>query len=659
MKHHLRFWKTTVTGIVAAATALVALPTASASAQTDDWLAIVNTYRAMSGLAPVSPNGTWSAEAAAHSCYMLYNGISHDEIPGRLGYTPGGDVAGNSGNVSVSSAATASARSHIDLWMTGPFHAIGVLRHNLSVTGFGMCANADTSPWRSGATLDVLRGIDRSRPRPSTPIVFPGNGTTTPLSRFVAESPNPVALCGWTGGAGLPLIAMMPSGVSWANASLVGPGGPVETCVLHPGNTNDSTARAILSGENAVVVVPRVALQTGTYTATVSSSGGSTTWSFNVDPAAGLVPPPLDVPETAPASVTGGFDPVVPHRYADSRAAHRLLRLRANVPSVLVVADPETAAVSANFTVDRPSAPGYLTAYDCSASVPQVSTLNFSSLPVANQAIIPLSAGRICLIASTDTDVIVDVNGFVRPAGADRFEAVTPGRVYDTRGWGRFAEGEVRRIQLAGLGGAPVGSSAVAVNLTATNPLQHGFVSMYPCEVPSDVSTVNFRPGETRPNSAIVRTSADGTVCVRTSVSVDVIVDVTGWFGAGASGRFTALSSIRLLDTRQVARELNPVTGGAKVEPGQTVRLPIAGVRGVPAGATAVSVNLTAVDHDVPGYVTAFPCGALPQASNVNTTPYERAVANGAQVALSPDGALCLYSDHRVHLIVDINGIWS
>jgi hypothetical protein len=26
---------------------------------------------------------------------------------------------------------------------------------------------------------------------------------------------------------------------------------------------------------------------------------------------------------------------------------------------------------------------------------------------------------------------------------------------------------------------------------------------------------------------------------------------------------------------------------------------------------------------------------------------------------LSADGALCLYSDHRVHLIVDINGVWT
>ena len=101
---------------------------ASAEPASNDWLGIVNTYRAMSGLGAVSENATWSSQAYSHGCYMLYNGIAHDEIPGKLGYTSGGDLAGNNGNVAVSSSTTATARNHVDLWMTGPFHAIGVLR---------------------------------------------------------------------------------------------------------------------------------------------------------------------------------------------------------------------------------------------------------------------------------------------------------------------------------------------------------------------------------------------------------------------------------------------------------------------------------------------------------------------------------------------------
>ena len=82
----------------------------------------------------------------------------HDEQPGQPGYTPGGDTAGNSGNVAASSSPSATARSHIELWMTGPFHAIGILRPGLKTTGFGMCTGAGNDVWKSadGATWQQM-----------------------------------------------------------------------------------------------------------------------------------------------------------------------------------------------------------------------------------------------------------------------------------------------------------------------------------------------------------------------------------------------------------------------------------------------------------------------------------------------------------------------
>jgi hypothetical protein len=72
-----------------------------------------------------------------------------------------------------------------------------------------------------------------------------------------------------------------------------------------------------------------------------------------------------------------------------------------------------------------------------------------------------------------------------------------------------------------------------------------------------------------------------------------------------------------------------------------------------------VSVNLTAAEPSTTGFVTAFPCGAMPDVSNLNTDPSTPAIANGAMVKLDGSGALCLYTDHAVHVIVDINGMWS
>lgn len=135
-------------GLVAAtflaSTVYAASPTPTYIPPTADWLTTVNYYRAMAGVSPVVEDANMSAGATAHSCYMLYNGISHDEVPGLTGYTPEGDAAGNSGNVAVSSVINTSARNHVELWMTGPFHAIGVLRPNLRSTGFGKCDLADT-----------------------------------------------------------------------------------------------------------------------------------------------------------------------------------------------------------------------------------------------------------------------------------------------------------------------------------------------------------------------------------------------------------------------------------------------------------------------------------------------------------------------------------
>src|SRR5690606_2701544 len=105
------------------------------------------------------------------------------------------------------------------------------MRPHLERSSYGECEDANSARWRSAGTLDVLRGINYFAPRPTEPIVFPGRGATVPLYRFVVETPDPMAMCGWTGRAGLPLFALMPDYVKNASATLEGPNGPVETCV--------------------------------------------------------------------------------------------------------------------------------------------------------------------------------------------------------------------------------------------------------------------------------------------------------------------------------------------------------------------------------------------------------------------------------------------
>lgn len=657
-----------MTVLLTSIVALAAPSTASALAD-DDWLGVVNTYRAMSGLSPVSANATWSAQARDHSCYMLLNGISHDEVPGKPGYTDGGDIAGNSGNVAVSSSISATPRSHIDLWMTGPFHAIGILRHNLASTGFGLCTNPNPpTPWQSGGTLDVIRGIDNSRPRPNTAITFPGNGATVPLTSFITEYPNPMDLCGWSGDAGLPLIAMLPSKVSSAASSISGPNGPVATCTLHPGNTGaNGTARAILDGDNAVVVMPRSTLVAGDYTVNVNSNGGNVSWTFTVDPGAGLSVEPVSVPDTEPTATSANFEAVAPFRLVDTRKGQGTTRLRAGRSVKITAAGNDVTAISANFVAANPAAAGHLTVYNCTSDVPEVSTLGYSPYSggaTANQAIVPLSKGSFCIYSHADVDLVIDVNGYYRNSTtASEFQPVTPKRLYDSRtiANGRLTAGVERPVQIAGIsGGAPADATAVALNVTAINGADAGHLQVYPCGSTSslETSTINYRAGEARPNTVVVGADGSGQICLKSLRNLDVAIDMTGYFAPGAGYALTALDPIRLFDSRQAFSRLNESTSGNRVRAGQVIRLKIAGERGIPADAKAASVNLTVTQSSDWLHVTAYPCGTRPETSNLNVAPGQ-AVANGAMVKLSSTGELCVYVLKDAHLIVDINGVWS
>ena len=88
------------------------------------------------------------------------------------------------------------------------------------------------------------------------------------------------------------------------------------------------------------------------------------------------------------------------------------------------------------------------------------------------------------------------------------------------------------------------------------------------------------------------------------------------------------------------------------------MRLKIAGTRGVPEKAAAVSVNLTATEAVAGSFLTAYPCGTRPATSTLNIFPFQTAAANGAMVKLSESGELCVFTLAPVHVIVDINGIY-
>jgi len=113
----------------------------------------------------------------------------------------------------------------------------------------------------------------------------------------------------------------------------------------------------------------------------------------------------------------------------------------------------------------------------------------------------------------------------------------------------------------------------------------------------------------------------------------------------------------RLLDSRDGAitvdgafRALGPRPGGSVTE------LTVSGRGGTPGGATAVVLNVTAVEARADGYVTVYPCGApRPTASNVNVAA-GGTVANLVYVSVGSGGAVCLFTSSTIDLVVDLAG---
>ncbi len=228
-----------------------------------------------------------------------------------------------------------------------------------------------------------------------------------------------------------------------------------------------------------------------------------------------------------------GLTPLAPTRVLDTRTPS--MPLRAGVARAVDVGAPANATgVIATVAVVAGSAPGFLTTAPCGVATPSTSNVNFAAGDVvANAVLSGLGAGRLCLTSSVDVDAVVDVTGWLSPAGALSYVALDPTRVLDTRTtstpWtGRTAAGQVLAVPVQRLAGMPSNVGAAAVNVTITDAEAPGFATVFPCggAVPM-ASSVNF-PATRAVGALSVSAVGGGELCVRTSVRAHVLVDVLG-----------------------------------------------------------------------------------------------------------------------------------
>jgi hypothetical protein len=215
------------------------------------------------------------------------------------------------------------------------------------------------------------------------------------------------------------------------------------------------------------------------------------------------------------------------------------------------------------------------------------------------------------------------------------------------------------QVPVLGVSGIPLtGVTAVSLNLTAVGPTAEGYVTVWPCgSTKPSTSNVNFVKNQIVPNAVISPVDSTGKVCIASSAGTHVVVDINGWFGS-TSG-LNAVTPLRVFDTRSGTGGVPVGKVGALDGNGSALEVSVLSAIGQSAGAvSAVSLNLTATGTNASkygGYVTAYPCGTRPIASNLNFVS-NQSVPNAVIVPVSATGTVCFYVYGQADLIADVNG---
>ncbi|MEU3339195.1 PKD domain-containing protein [Streptomyces sp. NPDC006668] len=406
----------------------------------------------------------------------------------------------------------------------------------------------------------------------------------------------------------------------------------------------------------------------GTYTVTrtVTDAGGRT------------------VTVTHPAVVGAAFVGRGPVRLLDTRSgtgapkravgAGGVVRLK--VLGVGGVPSSGVTAVTLNVTDTGATASSYVSVYPDGTARPSASNLNFSAGQV-NPNLVTVRVGTDGYVdlynAHGKVNLVADLAGYytTKPSGYDPYVTglapVTPTRVLDTRNGtgapkGAVGPGSTTTFTLPkyARGEATVGA---VLDVTVTGGTSSGYITVS-CVGPArpTTSTLNYRAGQTASNLAVPCVGAGKLHIYNSAGHVQLIADLQGLYTnyqadgpddplAPAGRQFVATAPTRFLDTR---------TGlGASAKPlGANGTLTVKLTK-VPAGATAVLVNLTGVAPTAATHLTAYGDGALPNVSNDNLTAGQsRPVL--AVVPVGADGSIRIHNAlGSVDVVADLEGYYG
>jgi hypothetical protein len=242
------------------------------------------------------------------------------------------------------------------------------------------------------------------------------------------------------------------------------------------------------------------------------------------------------------------FYPVPPCRVVDTRNANGALggpSLAANTSRDFPVQSsncdiPVTAqAYSVNVTAIPIGPLGYLTLWPSGEPQPLVSTLNSLTGAIsANAALVPAgSDGGVSVYVSSESDVVLDVNGYFAPTGEGGLAlyTTTPCRVLDTRTSSGLFSGVLTVGVESSACAPPSTAQAYVLNATVVPPSPLDYLTLWPSGSNEPyVSTLNANDGATTSNMAVVPT-VSGSIDAYAPSPTQLILDLAGYFAPGPS----------------------------------------------------------------------------------------------------------------------------
>ncbi len=350
------------------------------------------------------------------------------------------------------------------------------------------------------------------------------------------------------------------------------------------------------------------------------------------------------------SDAVGGYVGITPSRVLDTRDGQKLAArdvVEFTIPDALVADD--VTAVVLNLAVTQPEARGHLTVFPCDTQRPLAATLNYGvANTISNLAIAGYASGdQLCVYSLSPAHVVVDINGYFRESAPDRFAKLEQSRLFDSRDAGvRVAGGETVEIDVIGDGLASAGTEAVNLYVASDQPVGRGFLTVFPCDAERPLAAnLNFAAGQTIGNNVIAKVSDAGTVCVFARTDTHVVVDLHGMMHDDGVSQLNSLVPGRFIDTRDTGKI------GARSE------LVVDFSDTVPAGTSAVELNVAATEAEGRGHFRIYPCGGeLPLVASLNY-PAGGSASGHVTATLSDAGTICIYTLSTTHIVVDVQGM--